>query len=283
MEIKNIYAMGTSEKEIDVLSKNTTHDMVAAKSMLNIGYPMNIVDKILIDFGSGPSPKLSLASVLSGCRKYIAVDRENVLQKIKTFYDSRPKYYSNFIKFISVGNIDGKFIQNIDCGYCNFNDIICHMQMLLMHIQEKDVRKDIIRAILLKGKTAIFTETNWGSFDLNSSEGVLKDLKKVFKELLSALGINGNYNLFGEINEVIKENNFSILASEIPITISDEEAKMESWRELVEKIEQGKAGLSSKPDNNYLVVRLQDVKERLISEKPFILRPTFSSVITSAY
>lgn len=278
--IKNIYADSTSESEIDALIKNTTHEIVTVKLMLNIGYPMKMVGKTLIDIASGPSPKLSMATILAGCRKYIAVDRENVLDEIRKFYNLRQKEYSDNIKLISTKNIDGNLIHDLDCECSGFEDIICHTQMFLMHIQEKDIRKDIIKAILLKGKTCLFTETDWSSFQY--SDGVLKDFQNAFKNFFDFMGIIGNYggSIHKEIIEVIRENKLSISVSQIPIHISDKEAGMQCWEELVQLAERAIIALSDK--RPFLVYFLKGIQKRLIEEKPFALRPTFMSVVTKA-
>jgi hypothetical protein len=283
--IKNIYEGVTPESEISALRQGNTHHLVAMKFISMID-PLNIFGKTLIDVGCGPNPMFSLFALSAGCSKYVAIDRANVLEKIKNFYKRmlESNYFTSKIKFNSTDNLSGEIIKNIECGD-NFDNIICHMQMLLMHIQNKNIRKDIIKAILLKGKVNLFTETNWASFDLNYSNGVLKDLKNAFKDLLSALGINRDYHLFEEIYEVIMENKFSITALEIPITISNKEADIECWRELVFLIERGKDILSKSknPENTDLIGRLENIQERLFQEEPFILRPIFSSVVTTTF
>jgi hypothetical protein len=287
---KTIYGGGTPDSEIKALSQDRTHHLVALKliEMLHEINYIKFLGKTFIDIGSGPSYMMSLYSFVSGCSKYITVDRQEVLDKIKDFYiamkNNSTSYLFGQMKFEPIENITGDVIKNI-CSDYEFEKIIFHSQMFLMHIGDKNQRKEIIKAILQKGKIAMFTEPNWGSLDYK--EGVLYDFKITMKEFFEIVGVNGNYgsSLFDEINDVIFDDNLPIVPLKISFTLSDIEVGIKCYKELIQHSQRAiltLTGKFNKPSTNPLVIRLKDIKKRLMVEKPEAKRPIFVSVATKS-
>jgi hypothetical protein len=287
---KTIYGGGTPDSEIKALASMHTHHVVALKLMENLREInfIKLIGKTFIDIGSGPSPMMSLFVFSLGCSKYVAIDRMKVLDSLKNFYLKMKSSITNYLfgkmKFEPMSNLTRETIDNLNSDY-EFEDIVFHTQMVLMHIHDQDKRKKIIKSILKRGKIALFTEPNWDSLDYN--EGLLLDFRNAMNEFFQYVGIDGNYgaNLFDEINEVISENNLSIFPFQINITVNDEEVGMKCYNELILHAERAILALTgkfNKPANDDLVLRLKEIKAKLKIEMPVSNRPIFISVATKS-
>ena len=285
MRRRTLYEGNTPESEIDALMSLYAHHAVAMKFISKLKEPLNIFNKTFIDVGSGPSPLMSIFALSSGCKKYIALDREEVLKHIEYFYlkmaGTPVNYLRERIALNITDDIDGDSIQNLICE-SDFKDKIFHMQMVLMHIKDQDKRKSLIKEILMNGKVALFTEPDWAS--MNYKEGILYDFKIAMKELFNILGINGDYGqvLVEEVREVVEENGLLMNVLEVPITISDEEVGRKCYEELISSAERGIQTLNGKfkdNKNDELLFWLYNIKSRLLAEKPEANRPIFYSVV----
>lgn len=287
---KTIYGDKTPDSEIKALAQMHTHHVVALKlieNLMSINF-IKLIGKTFVDVGSGPSPMMSLFSFSMGCSKYVAIDRVKVLDSVEKFYLKMKSSITNYlfgkIKFEPMSNLSGDTINDLNSDY-EFEDIIFHTQMILMHIEDQNQRKEIIKSILKRGKVSLFTEPDWNTLDY--SEGVLLDFKNTMKDFFIYVGIKSNYGsrLFDEINEVIVENNLPVISFQTKITISDKEAGVKCYNELIIQTERAILALTGKfrkPVDDELVVRLKEIKDRLKIEKPVANRPVFVSVVTKS-
>jgi hypothetical protein len=287
----SLYSVSTSDDEIAALQKVDTHFIVKEKLLYQLRDDFKVLDlvgKTFVDVGSGPSPKLSQLVISLGCAKYVALDRTNVLEKIAEFYSEmsdNPKRFLDKIELIPM-EINGDSIRKLNLNTTS-NNVVMHIQMLLMHVQDIDQRLKLISSILFKGDISIFTEPNWGTA-FKYKKGILGQFRSAMNKFFKIAGINGNYggSLFSEVCSIVSKRELSVSVSKIPIVLNEEEMGSPFYMELV--------AIATRAINNLTFVKFKNVpkkevtkliamfsliKEKLIELKPVSESPIFESVI----
>ena len=285
----NLYSNSIPDSEVKILEEGLiqkVHTRVAFTAIHSA--KIRLGGKTFIDTGSGPNNVVGLSVLNLGCSMYIPIDRAKALKKMmKSFsYLSHweEKYSSGRnVRLIEVENLTGSFIKNINFE-TNSESLIFHTQMVLMHIKTQRVRISLIKEILKKGSTAIFTEPDWNTFNLLNNNPLLKEFGLAMKEFFYEADISGDYGGFmsKEINKVISENKLQkFIIRKTLINITDEDVRTECYKELIVQIDRSLEILNNDLKRNrddHLVLKFEKLKRRIMIEKPKAIRPTFVSI-----
>ncbi len=285
---KTIYSKNTPLSEIEALKGELSwsHHLINIKFIEGIKaiMPFSLFNKTLIDLGSGPNSLMGMYSLLSGCKKYIALDRKEVLEKMKIFYSLNENFlnflYLKKIKFSNIRNISDKDIFNITLNLKK-DDIVFNTRMFLMHINNTVLRKKIIKAILQSSSNALFIEPDWSSLS-DDSYG----FKDAMNEFFVITGINGNYGkyMFKEIEKVIEENKLCVISNNNILSL--DENNIFFWKEIILLSERSIKLLMSKfnrSKEDVLVKKFSSIIEKMNNTRPPVKSPVFNCLITKTY